>query len=711
MLAALIDSLSDPQHDRDQDTGPARGQSSNSNTELFFPVSQIRGRIRWRVPKLRHNAALKRRLVRSIAAIDGVTQVDANTWSASLLVHFGRSCDPSNVADEIARQLAADHAASANHGGAHGSGAASRNKKTHHSRKNQGLAGAFAQSDHVLSDGLVSFGAAGLSLVRIMALGRGVDILSSTAGRNAPASAMRHATGLGTGPISVVAAVTLATVGYEILKQRGQSRWIRRGREEQHRYRLELAEHLLAVDLGALESQSSARMAASIQSNLADLEKGYDALASLIDIVTGSLVLSIALFLTAPLLGLVAYGFLAAMALHIYRGYRPMQDAHGQAADLRSGVDRRMSELIEGLPVLKTFRLENAALNNLATESAQARDTAAAATIKSYHYPLRLETLTLFGVAAITLGGTFSGLSFGRHLAVMMYSGHLFFPFSNLGQTLDNVFRGAAARQALANLSRLPREPDAGHIDLPDGAPERAIRFHDVRFGYPNAQYEALRGINLNLTPGTTTVMVGTSGAGKTTIAKLLLRLHDPTAGQVTIDGLDLQTIRRSSLRSAMAVVDQSCFLFDGSIFDNIAIARPDIGKTQAWEVLNAAGAGDFVERLPAGIDTQVGPRGVRLSGGQRQRIAIARALAKQASILVLDEPTANLDLASEAQVFRSLRDMLPDSTLLLVTHRVALGRHADRIVVLDQGRIAEQGTHAELIENGQLYASLCRLN
>jgi ATP-binding cassette subfamily B protein len=238
---------------------------------------------------------------------------------------------------------------------------------------------------------------------------------------------------------------------------------------------------------------------------------------------------------------------------------------------------------------------------------------------------------------------------------------------------------------------------------------EGEVELRGVNFGYVDG-FPVLRSLDLRLPAGETTAIVGATGAGKTTIIKLLLRFYDPTSGTIVLDGHPIETLALGDLRRSIGLVSQDVFLFHGSVRDNISYARPDASLEEVVAAATVAEAHDFIEQLPGGYDTIVGERGQKLSGGQRQRLSIARAVLTDPPILVLDEATSSVDNETEAAIQRSLERISVDRTTIVIAHRLSTIRHADRIYVLDGGRVAEQGTHIDLIAFDGLYASLWKV-
>jgi len=269
--------------------------------------------------------------------------------------------------------------------------------------------------------------------------------------------------------------------------------------------------------------------------------------------------------------------------------------------------------------------------------------------------------------------------------------------------------RGVASAERLFDVLDAVEEPDSGTRELTRS--QGQIEFRAVTARYPGQTSPALSDISFIARPGTVTAIVGRSGSGKSTLIKLIPRFYDPESGQVLLDGHPVQDYKLADLRRQIALVGQQVMLFDGTIAANIAFGEmQDADEAALDRAMRGANAAEFIDRLPEGAQTSVGAKGGKLSGGQRQRLAIARAMLKDAPILILDEATAALDTESERLVQDALERLMPDRTTLVIAHRLSTIEHADQVLVMDQGRIVERGSHAELLAQGGLYAHLHRM-
>lgn len=302
-----------------------------------------------------------------------------------------------------------------------------------------------------------------------------------------------------------------------------------------------------------------------------------------------------------------------------------------------------------------------------------------------------------------------AGASAGGFVSFITAMLLLIAPLKQLTTINTTLQKGLAATESVFALLDSPEEVDQGHAHLERSRGD--ISFENVTFRYPEAERLALKGIDFQIAAGQTVALVGASGGGKTTISSLIPRFYSVTSGRILIDGIDIQDLALISLRNNIALVSQDVVLFNDTIEANIAYgALGAHSREDVIQAAQAANAWEFIEQLPQGLDTPIGENGARLSGGQRQRIAIARALLKNAPILILDEATSALDTESERQVQAALTVLMKNRTTLVIAHRLSTIEHADRILVLDQGRIVESGTHAELLQTAGYYANLIRV-
>ncbi|MEV7358313.1 ABC transporter ATP-binding protein [Kitasatospora sp. NPDC091276] len=302
-------------------------------------------------------------------------------------------------------------------------------------------------------------------------------------------------------------------------------------------------------------------------------------------------------------------------------------------------------------------------------------------------------------------------LTFGGLIVFLTLLSRLYGPIQSMSG-LGNTFyaASAAAERIIELLDQRPQVTDPA-TPRPLGRARGGIEFDDVTFRYPDVEAPALSEVSFEVAPGETLALVGASGAGKSTVAKLLLRFYDPDDGAVRLDGLDLRDLALTDLRENVAVVLQETLVFHGTVRENIAYGRPEASEAEILAAARAADAHEFITRLPDGYDTLVGQRGRLLSGGQRQRLAIARAMVRDAPVLILDEPTTALDAESSQRIMGPLRLLMADRTTIIISHNLLTVRDADQIVLLDQGRIVAHGTHTELLLRSSAYAGLHRLH
>jgi subfamily B ATP-binding cassette protein MsbA len=379
--------------------------------------------------------------------------------------------------------------------------------------------------------------------------------------------------------------------------------------------------------------------------------------------------------------------------------------------DAMAGMSSTLSETFSGNRIVKIFTMERAeigkftqAANRVFRLGLRTRLTdALSSPLMELLGILVLVVFLFYASNEIQAGRMTQGLFLTFVLALLK----LYDPVRRMSG-VNNAFQQAiGSSEELLRIMQSPGEPDSGQRELQEF--RHSVRFEDVRFAYDESE-PVLDGVSFSLVRGEMLAVVGHSGAGKTSLVNLIPRFHDPGEGRITIDGVDLREFQLRSLRSRIAMVTQDVILFNDSIRANIAYGNPEASQDAVLEASRAALVDDFVATFPEGYDTMIGERGLRLSGGERQRISIARALLKDAPILILDEATSSLDAESEALVQKALLNLIHGRTTIVIAHRLSTVRRADRILVLADGRIREEGVHEELILRRGLYWKLHQL-
>ncbi|AQZ96054.1 ABC transporter ATP-binding protein [Halopseudomonas phragmitis] len=502
--------------------------------------------------------------------------------------------------------------------------------------------------------------------------------------------------------------------GESIFEYLYQVLWRNLAQRLQSDLRQDAYEHAQRLDMSFFESRSSGHLVATLNDDVNQLERFLDGGANaMIQVGVTVVAVGAVFFFISPLIALLAF---TPIPLIIWGGFyfqRKAGPLYGEVRERVGEIASRLSNNLNGIATIKSFTAEAREAERLRQASeAYVEANRKAIRVSSAFIPvIRMAVLTGF-LATFTIGGmqALSGdLNIGAYGVLVFLTQRLLWPLTGLAEVIDLFERAMASTRRILGLLEEPVQvADQGNPDL--AQPVRGeVHFQQLAFQYPNSN-SGIHGIDLKVPAGHTLALVGATGSGKSTLIKLLLRFQDPQSGQVLIDGQPVTAISLRSLRQAVGLVSQDVYLFEGSIRDNIAYGRPNASDEEIVSAARQAEAWAFIEALPQGLDTPVGERGVRLSGGQRQRLSLARALLKNPPILVLDEATSAVDNETEAAIQRSLRRIAHDRTVIMIAHRLSTIVHADQIAVIEQGRVAECGRHAELLARDGFYAAQWRV-
>jgi ATP-binding cassette, subfamily B, bacterial len=411
---------------------------------------------------------------------------------------------------------------------------------------------------------------------------------------------------------------------------------------------------------------------------------------------------------TIALLSLTVVPFMY-LCLRYYM--RTLVNREERVKELESKLLERLYETFGAMRLVKSFARERHELGRYVKAGQTTMDARIKITWQQSLFSVVVGTITILGTALVVIvGGSFvmrGRLTVGQLTVVISYLGAVYGPLSAIAHTTGQLQGAVAGAKRVRTMFALTPET----VDVPDAIDATGIRgdiaFENVGFSYPDGT-AVLHDIKFEAKPGQMVALVGLTGAGKTTLVSLIPRFYNATAGSVLVDGVDVKQYRVRSLRDSISIVLQEPVLFSGTIADNIRYGRLDATAAEVEEAARAAHAHDFIARLPKGYDTEIAEAGGGLSGGERQRLSVARAILKNAPILILDEPTSSLDAISEEIVFAALRRLRTGRTTIVIAHRLSTVRDADQILVLDGGRIAAHGRHEELLKSSQLYRRMC---
>ena len=701
----------------------------------LVPMSLTPGRVRWEVRGMRGQPGLAQRLERALRADARIQSADASPMSGRLLVYYDDALpfsDLEAVVEEAAGALFPWKIATPR-GDFRGNAAAgeslpalvsggaliaigrefARFLATRLAHDPAAVDEDLALLAELMEPHVARFRMALCGSVATNVLGVARIVPISVAMNVVAYGTVPSVLGVSLGPTGTVAVMVALAIGGALLRGRLRLRtqllWNGASRDLQHGLRMKVWERVQRLDAAFLEDTGQSTALTILSEDINQCERAFDSAYTLIDVGFNTLMFSTALLSYSLTLGGWAILPIPALVALSLAMHPKVQATFARVGAESARLAANVVDSVGGITTIRAFSGEAGERDRIGDASDSYRSTSTQSQAAVVALPLALEATILVGQIGIYLLNSrriAMGHTVGELSVVNTASGHLLFPLTALGPLIENMEKGLSAFDRVRKfLASSPVEDESGDA-LTASDISGAIRYRDIQFAYPSRP-NIFDGLSLTIPPRSWSGVVGQTGSGKSSLIKLLLRFHRPQDGEIELDGRDIQSLRATDLRRAISIVSQDIYLFQRSIFDNIAIGRPGATRDEVAAAARNAQAHDFITQLPNGYDTILGERGHTLSGGERQRLAIARALLKDAPILIFDEATSSLDSNTEMDVQAALRPLFAGRTVITIAHRLSTVRHADRIFVLEQGRLVQEGTHSALVRQRGHYRQL----